>query len=123
MLLHLSRAGWHCETLDEFITLPRCLMGHRSMIQCPKLELKRCSKESQNETTEKLGKGVIKCADTAPHPSCLISKKSAQIQIVIIQHNFLLLAIDLGQIQSRNPRKAPRTLIPRLGQRSGWRQA
>lgn len=91
------------------------------MIQCPKLELKCCSKELQNEATEKLGKGVIKCADMATHLSCLISNKSAQIKIVIIQHYFLLLAIDLGQIQSRNLRKAPETLIQRLGQRSGLR--
>lgn len=80
-------------------------MGHWSMIQCPKLELKCCSKELQNEATEKLGKGVIKCAHTATHLSCLISNKSAQIKIVIIQHNFLLLAIDLGQIQSRNQKR------------------
>lgn len=98
-------------------------MGHQSMIQCPKLELKRSSKDIQNEATEKLGKGVIKCADTATHLSCLISNKSAQIKFVIIQHNFLLLAIDLGQTQSRNQRKAPRTLILRLGQRSSLRQA
>lgn len=50
----------------------------------------------------KIGKGVIKCADTAPHLSCLISNKSAQIKIVIIQHNFLLLAVDLDHIQTRN---------------------
>lgn len=90
-------------------------MGHQSMIQCPKLELKRYSRELQNEATEKLGKGVIKCADTATHLSCLISNKSAQIKNVIIQHNFFLLAIDLGQIQSRNQRKVPRTSMLRLG--------
>lgn len=61
---------------------------------------------------KKSGKGVIKCADAATHLSCLISNKSAQIKFVIIQHNFLLLAIDLGQIQSRNQRRAPRMLIP-----------
>lgn len=71
---------------------------------------------------KKSGKGVIKCADAATHLSCLISNKSAQIKFVIIQHNFLLLAIDLGQIQSRNQRRAPRMLIPWLGQRSDLRQ-
>lgn len=98
-------------------------MGPSSMIRCPKLELKHCSKEIQNEALgKKSGKGVIKCADAATHLSCLISNKSAQIKFVIIQHNFLLLAIDLGQIQSRNQRRAPRMLIPRLGQRSDLRQ-
>lgn len=67
------------------------------------------------KSQKKLGKGVIKCADTATHLSCLISNKSAQIKIVIIQHNLLALAIDLGQIQRRNQRKAPQILIPRLG--------
>lgn len=115
---------WYCETSDGFITLPGCLMGHWSMIQCPKLELKHCSTEIQNEAWgEKSGKRVIKCADAATHLSCLISNKSAQIKFVIIQHNFLFLAIDLGQIQSRNQRRAPRMLIPGLGQRSDLRQA
>lgn len=50
---------------------------------------------------KKPGMGVIKCADATTHLSCLISNKSAQIKFLIIQHNFLLLAIDLGQIQSR----------------------
>ena len=44
---------WYCETSDGFITLPGCLMGHRSMIQCPELERKLCSTEIQNEVCRK----------------------------------------------------------------------
>lgn len=96
------------------------LDGKQSMIQCPKLELKRCRKASHRG---RMGEGWPRARPLQRICLCLISHKSAQIKMVIIQHNSLLLAIDLGQIQSRRQRKAPRASILRLGQRSGLRQA
>lgn len=123
-LIRVSFWAWHViafvtcrmalQDLGWIYHITEMLDGTLEHDSVPKVRAKMLQQSDPKWSLRKIGKGAIKCADAATHLSCLLSNKSAQIKIVIIQHNFLLLAIDLGQIQSKNQKRAPRTLILRL---------